>query len=550
MPTFALPQMPVARPRIPLARNSAVALLLIILLGCFAWVLSQPRVLPQLQQLTINTWCDAEQVQRLPSDFSAVGCQPQATQPADPQGRLLWLELPFELPPDATAQPLALFIFAKASSAVYLNGQLVGQNGQPGVAATEIPGQMDSQIYLPPSKLRTGSNQLVLLMSAQQGWFKLAQPIHFIGIGPYGNVNAYLQQYTGLGLLILGVLCTGLLYFSTLALLGSGAAIAGAAAPMFATRGQDALLALLSLCAAAQLGLEMSRGLLGYPYPLHELRLCAILLCACGFGFALLWLTLLRYQPQRWRFWTLATVLILLPLLWWLDSFDARIAIATLLPAALAACIAGVCWYQADHQDATSTEGAGSSAVLLLLYVGSAVVLNGVFQEILAFLLVTLLLCGLFIEQALQRQQQLRQQLTDQQLILQLQLQLQQHQSAAPKASLTLTSAGKVQRLLADDIAYCQAARDYTEIWQTDGRQHLYSGTIKALEQELPSHFIRVHRSYLVNAHQVRQFRTTTDSDSGSGAVLILASGQQVPVSRRLIPAVRSAMLTPAAVSG
>lgn len=542
MLTFAQPQIPQACPRLPLARNSALALLLIFLLGCFAWVLNQPRVLPQLQQLSINAWCDAEQVRAFPASFSAAGCQLQATQPADPQGSLLWLELPFELPANAKEQPLALFIFAKASSAVYLNGQLVGQNGQPGVAATEIAGQMDSRIYLPPAKLRTGSNQLVLLMSAQQGWFRLAQPIHFIGIGPYGDVSSYLQQYTGLGLLLLGVLCTGLLYFSALAIFGSGSAVSGPAVPGMAARGQDALLALLCLCAAAQLWLEMSRGLLGYAYPLHELRLCAILLCACGFGFALLWLTLLRYQPASWRFWTLVTGLVLLPLLWWLDSFDARIAIATLLPAALAAFIAGVHWYQADQQDAASAEGAGSSAALLLLYVGSAVVLNGIFQEILAFLLVTLLLCGLFVEQALQRQQQIKQQLTDQQLILQLQLQLQQNQSTAPKASLTLTSAGKVQLVLADDIAYCQAARDYAEIWLTDGRQHLYSGTIKALEQELPGHFIRVHRSYLVNAHQVRQFRTTTDADSGSGAVLILAGGQQVPVSRRLIPAVRIAM--------
>lgn len=538
MQTFALPHM-------QFARSSALVVLLIILLGCVAWVLHQPRALPQLQELTIQAWCDGGQIQIVPGSFSGAGCQSQATQSADPQGRLLWLELPFELPAVATQQPLALFIFAKASSAVYLNGELVGQNGQPGVATTEIPGQMDSRIYLPPAKLRTGSNQLVLLMSAQQGWFRLAQPIHFIGIGPYGDVSDYLQQYTGLGLLILGVLCTGLLYFSALALLGNSAALLSG----YTARGQDGLLALLCLCAAAQLWLEMSRGLLGYPYPLHELRLCAILLCASGFGFALLWLTLLRYQPARWRFWTLLTVLMLLPVLWWLDSFDARIAIATLLPAALAALIAGTHCYQAEHKDNAGTDGAGTSAVLLLLYVILAVVLNGIFQEILAFLLVTLLLCGLFIEQALQRQQQFRQQLADQQLILQLQLQLQQNQSTAPKASLTLTSAGKVQRLLADEIAYCQAARDYSEIWLTDGRQHLYSGTIKALEQELPGHFIRVHRSYLVNVQQVRQFRTTTDSDSGSGAVLILASGQQVPVSRRLIPAVRSAMLMPAALS-
>ena len=82
MPTYALPQM-------PLARNSAVALILIILLGCFAWVLSQPRALPQLQALGIQAWCDAEQVRTLPASFSAAGCQSQATQPADPQGRLL-----------------------------------------------------------------------------------------------------------------------------------------------------------------------------------------------------------------------------------------------------------------------------------------------------------------------------------------------------------------------------------------------------------------------------------------------------------------------------
>jgi DNA-binding LytR/AlgR family response regulator len=180
--------------------------------------------------------------------------------------------------------------------------------------------------------------------------------------------------------------------------------------------------------------------------------------------------------------------------------------------------------------------------VLLLLYVVVAVLLAGIFQEILAFVLVTLLLCALFIEQALQRQQQQQQQLSDQQLILQLQHQLGQNTQAEPPASLTLNSAGKVQLLPVDDIAYCQAARDYSEIWLLDGRQQLYSGTLRALEQQLPARFIRVHRSYLVNVRHVRQFCTTTDSDSGSAAVLLLMGGQQVPVSRRLIPAVRSAM--------
>ena len=520
------------------SRVGAALFLLLLLLGCLTLVLQQPPALPQLQQLTINAWCDAGQIHTLPADFSADGCQQASAEPADPQGRLLWLQLSFTLPSAGAEQPLALFIFAKASSAVYLNGQQIGQNGLPGLAASEIPGQMDSHIYLPAAQLRPGVNQLVLQMSAQRGWFRLAQPIHFIGIGPYGDVRTYLQQHAELGLFLLGVLCTGLLYFSALALRASRHE-----APEAGPAGQEALLALLCLFAGAQLWLEMSRGLLGYRYPLHELRLCGILLCAAGFGLCLLWLTALRYQRQHWRRWTLITALLLLPMLWWLDAFDDRIAIATLLPAAIAALIAGWRWYQADTTEPAEAAGAGTSTALLLLYVMLAIVLNGIFQEILAFLLVTLLLCGLFIEQAQQRQQQIQQQLADQQLILQLQLQLQQNGTAAPKASLTLTGAGNIQRIPADSIAYCQAARDYSDLWLLDGRQLLYSGTLRALEQELPGFFLRVHRSYLVNVHQVRQFRTTIDTDSGSGAVLILATGQQVPVSRRLIPAVRSVML-------
>lgn len=519
--------------------------LLLLLCSCLWWVFSQPRALPQLQQLNIVAWCDARQFSQLPTDFSAAACQ-QATTTPDPQGQFLWLQLPFVLPLQAAtepAQPLALFIYARAASAVYLNGQLIGQNGRPGASAEEEPGLMDSRFYLPPTLLKPGQNQLVLQMSAQHGWLKLAQPIHFIGIGPYTDAKTHLQQHKELGLVLLGILLTGLLYFSVLALRAQGAAPLLPVNLLIAPRrSQDVLLALLCLFAAGQLWLEMTRALFGYLYPYHDLRLLAILACACGFGFSLLLLTALRYQRSQWRWWLAAAVLLTLPLLWWLDGFDSRTAVATLLPTAMAAVLAGFSWFFADKNEQPEAEGAAISAVLLLLYVAFAVLLSGIFQEILAFVLVTLLLCALFIEQALQRQQQQQQQLADQQLILQLQHQLGQNAQAEPVANLTINSAGKVQLLPVDDIAYCQAARDYSEIWLLDGRQQLYSGTLRSLEQQLPARFIRVHRSYLVNVRHVRQFCTTTDSDSGSAAVLLLMGGQQVPVSRRLIPAVRSAM--------
>ncbi|RVU33380.1 LytTR family transcriptional regulator [Rheinheimera riviphila] len=528
--------------------------LLLLFVACLWLVLRQPMTPPQLQPLEIAAWCDGQQVQTMPTDFREVGCQQQNEVTADPQHRLLWLQLPFELPFEKNQQstspaaveaapPQALFISARASSAVYLNGQLIGRNGRPGLAADEVPGAMDSRFYLPASLLRPGHNQLVLQMSAQHGWLTLAQPIHFIGIGPYSDANAHLQRHSELGLVLLGILLTGLLYFSVLALRSqhSGPFVDTNSSTM-PRRWQDTLLALLCFFAAGQLWLEMVRGLVGYLYPLHDLRLLAILFCACGFGCCLLLLTALRYQRAQWHYWLTATVLLTLPVLVWLDSFDARIAVATLLPICIAALLATLRWRIADKQEDPAADGAGSSALLLLLYVLLAVLLTGIFQEILAFVLLTLLLCALFIEQAVQHQHQQQLQLADQQLIQQLQLQLQQHRVPEPTANLTLASAGKVQLLPVDEIAYCQAARDYSEIWLLDGRQQLYSGTLRALEEQLPARFIRVHRSYLVNVRHVRQFRTTTDADSGSGAVLLLASGQQVPVSRRLIPAVRSAM--------
>lgn len=531
------------------SRYGAVTLLLLFV-ACLWLVLRQPTTLPQLHRLAIVAWCDGQQVQAMPTDFREVGCQPQSTVVADPQERLLWLQLPFELPQQLTspasaepAPPQALFISARASSAVYLNGQLIGRNGWPGLAADEVPGAMDSRFYLPSSLLRPGHNQLVLHMSAQHGWLTLAQPIHFIGIGPYSDANAHLQQHSELGLVLLGILLTGLLYFSALALRSQQSEqFAFTNTPTMPRRWQNTLLALLCFFAAGQLWLEMVRGLVGYLYPLHDLRLLAILFCACGFGCCLLLLTALRYQRAQWHYWLAATVLLTLPVLVWLDSFDARIAVATLLPICIAALLATLRWRSADKLEEPASDGAGTSALLLVLYVLLAVLLTGVFQEILAFVLMTLLLCALFIEQAVQHQQQQQLQLADQQLILQLHQQLQQYSVIEPTANLKLTSAGKVQLLPVDEIAYCQAARDYSDIWLLDGRQQLFSGTLRALEEQLPARFIRVHRSYLVNVRHVRQFRTTTDTDSGSGAVLLLAGGQQVPVSRRLIPAVRSAM--------
>lgn len=58
---------------------------------------------------------------------------------------------------------------------------------------------------------------------------------------------------------------------------------------------------------------------------------------------------------------------------------------------------------------------------------------------------------------------------------------------------------GKMEKLLFDDILYVEADRNYSTIVAKNGR-FVLTNTLKILEERLPSiHFLRVHRSYLVN---------------------------------------------------
>lgn len=58
---------------------------------------------------------------------------------------------------------------------------------------------------------------------------------------------------------------------------------------------------------------------------------------------------------------------------------------------------------------------------------------------------------------------------------------------------------GKMIKLMLDDILYIEADRNYCNIVTTDNR-YLMVSTLKTLERKLSgTHFIRVHRSYMVN---------------------------------------------------
>ena len=86
---------------------------------------------------------------------------------------------------------------------------------------------------------------------------------------------------------------------------------------------------------------------------------------------------------------------------------------------------------------------------------------------------------------------------------------------------LEITYRGTSQYLDVNDIQYIKSDNVYVEIF-TEGHRYIQRKFLGQISKELPSQFVRVHRSYLVNMDRVSELNKT----------FILIDGQKIPVSR------------------
>ena len=76
-----------------------------------------------------------------------------------------------------------------------------------------------------------------------------------------------------------------------------------------------------------------------------------------------------------------------------------------------------------------------------------------------------------------------------------------------------------------EDILYCQADDNYTQIHLKVGKR-LVSKTLKYFEDSLSENgFARVHKSYLVNVNEITEYK------KGKGGSVVLSSGKEIMVS-------------------
>lgn len=100
---------------------------------------------------------------------------------------------------------------------------------------------------------------------------------------------------------------------------------------------------------------------------------------------------------------------------------------------------------------------------------------------------------------------------------------------------LAVRRGGEIRPLRIDEVVYLQGAGDYAEIRCRDGSTHLHDKSLTALEHLLPASFLRIHRSYVANLAFVEALR----SEPGTRYALALTTGEEIPVSRTRVAALR-----------
>ncbi|ESQ75337.1 LytTR family DNA-binding domain-containing protein [Asticcacaulis sp. AC402] len=454
-----------------------------------------------------------------PSRFETTQCVKTSIAELDPQGRDLWVHARVSM--TSEQGPLGLFVLAKASSEAWVNGVRIGTNGVPGASrALEKPGRMDVVFAIPDGLLHAGDNDIVLRLSSFHGMLHLSQPVHQLFIAPYRDPQDTILRLYWPSLVTFGVLLAGAFFFA-------------ASAISAVNRRDPLLLSLMSLFAAGQLFTEVYRGLAPYDYPVQDVRLIAITACSIAFGLTLAALIVSRFvERHALAVYAAIAALILAPAVF-MPGFDGKATVSLLAAAVGCAAIAGRAAFNRDM--------AGKfSFAALVVFAGSILVFPNLFLDVLFFYEVAALLLVFFAARAVTFERQRRDHEREQIRAHDLEVALAGATLPQTPAVIRVNGAGTINIVNASDITLCKGADDYVELHMADGRKILHNGAMSDLEMELPVGFLRVHRSYIVNS---RVIETLKREVSGVG-ILTLSNGAQVPVSRRIMPKVRSALFT------
>lgn len=417
----------------------------------------------------------------------------------DPQGREIWITA--HVPASSLNQGDVLRITGTASSEAWLDGVFLGANGRPGDSArSENPGRYEVEYPLPRQAAGREGVEITLRLSSFHGGARLAQPMSAVRIVPARD--ALMRAQTAVNLALVGILLASTFGFGVIHRLRQ-------------TR-SSLLLTGMAATSAMLAALEALPFLLHYTYPFHLWRLIGLWLLTVAFSALLvIYCTRGLGPPVRRRL--TGGAAIAAAAVGSLASFDLKI-LGTL----------GVAVVVAVTARALGPRRRLSRGVWV--YLGSAILLAllslAFFAELFHLLLIASLLVPMLM---LQVTRVAREDLSRERAFA---------RAASPPDRLAVTAGRRVTLVTVSDIVAIRGADDYVEVALLDGRRLLHTGRLDHLEAELPSMFMRVHRSVIANL----QYAEGLDREGGNWRLMLRACGS-VRVSRARVGEIRSALL-------
>ena len=101
-----------------------------------------------------------------------------------------------------------------------------------------------------------------------------------------------------------------------------------------------------------------------------------------------------------------------------------------------------------------------------------------------------------------------------------------------PRRHLSVHERGKIHLVPLADVLYLRAELKYVTV-RTVEREYLVEESLTHLEEEFESLFVRIHRNCLVARAAITGFERNAEESESGWAVVIRATGEKLPVSRR-----------------
>ncbi len=101
-----------------------------------------------------------------------------------------------------------------------------------------------------------------------------------------------------------------------------------------------------------------------------------------------------------------------------------------------------------------------------------------------------------------------------------------------PRRHLSVHERGKIHLVPISEVLYLRAELKYVTV-RTAEREYLVEESLTNLEEEFADLFVRVHRNCLVARTAIVGFERNAEESESGWAVVIKATGEKLPVSRR-----------------